>query len=866
MTPAPIDFEYLFEHSPNAYILLERDFTLVAANQAFLRVTGRRREELIGRKLFDAFPAAPGRSSREAIRRVQESLERTFAAGQRDMLALVEYPLARQTAAGPVFEERYWSATHVPVLGPDRQVRYVLQHIVDVTALQSLRQVLKDADAVRDVLLPLEVDVFNRAQLVQDVNRSLHAERQHLLQLFQQAPGFICFLRGPEHVFELASDAVYELVGHRELLGLTVEEAFPEAKGQGFIALLDKVYRSGKPYVGRDARALVRRQPDGPLTEIFVNFVLQPIFDRSGKVAGIFVQGYDVTEQHLVQSELDRYRAQLEDLVLERTRALDESQAALRHVQKLEAVGRLTGGVAHDFNNLLQVIGANLQLLQRTFQGDAAAQRRLAAALDSVERGARLASQLLAFARRQPLSPSVVNLPELLQGMDELLWRALGENVDLHIRIEPGLWNTFVDAGQLENVLLNLAINARDAMEDKGGGEFVIQARNCRLASPGEAQELELEPGEYVHLTVSDTGCGIPAELQEQVFEPFFTTKPEGQGTGLGLSMVYGFVKQSGGQIKLTSSPGEGTSIAVWLPRATRQEEQESIQMSGAARGGNETILVVEDDEAVRCTTVDMLRELGYQVLEAPDGGSALRLLQQRARVDLLFTDVIMPGPVTGVELVRRARRLQPDLPVLFTSGYANDTLVRDGRLEPGVNLLCKPFRQEDLDRRVRHVLNNARQAALAKRALTGSQGGEAGRTAAGAGSRLRILLVEDEELIREALRELLAETGYRVRAVASAEEAEALLATERFDVLFTDISLPGESGAELACRARRRDPRLAIIIASGYSRDALVLENDALADGVFLSKPFDVAAVEQAMAEIEAARHHAATGNVSRR
>lgn len=853
MMPAGIDFEYLFEHSPNAYMLLTRELNFVAVNAAYLQVTGRCREELIGQNLFEAFPADPHVASDEAIRRLQESIERTFISGQRDTLALIHYPLPRQTTDGMVFEDRYWSATHTPVFDSNGKVLYVMQHTVDITELQTLKQALDEAEAARDALLPreqLEAGVFSRAQMVQDVNRSLYAERQHLLQLFQQAPGFICFLRGPEHIFELASDAYYQLVGHRDLLGLRVREALPEVEGQGFISLLDGVYRAGEPHVGRDVRVLLQRQPNEPLAEVFVNFVYQPVFDRNGSVTGIFVQGNDVTDQHLAQEELDRYRAQLEDLVLERTQALNESQAALRHAQKMEAVGRLTGGVAHDFNNLLQIIGGNLQLLQRSLAKDASTQRRLTAALDSVERGAKLASQLLAFARRQPLTPNVVNLGGLLQGMDELLQRALGEDVVLQTEIEPELWNTFVDAGQMENALLNLAINARDAMAS--GGRFVIQAENTSLTSADQAQALDLTAGEYIHLTVSDTGSGIPPEVVEQVFEPFFTTKPEGQGTGLGLSMVYGFVKQSGGQIKLTSRLGQGTSIDIWLPRATQQEERDLAQLPGAVEGGNETILVVEDDDEVRRTAVDMLRELGYTVLEAHDGSSALGVLQQHGHVDLLFTDVIMPGAIASVELVRQAKNMLPGLQVLFTSGYTDDVLVHNGRLDPGVVLLSKPFRHEDLARRVRHMLNNAQQAALAQEALSAPQVAEP-TPASQAKSALCILLVEDEELIREALRDILEESGYDIQAAASAEEAEELLSASSFDVLFTDVSLPGKSGIELAGLARARYPQLRIILSSGYSANAPAMRSADFTDAIFLPKPYDIDEVERVMAKLAA-------------
>lgn len=845
MKTVRIDFERLLKHSPNAYMLLARDMSFVAVNASYVRVTGRPAEELIGHGLFEVFPADLHTQGNDASRKLRESIERVFSSGQTDTLALIHYPLVRVVAGEKVFDDRYWSATHTPVFNHSGEVEYVLQHTVDVTELQSLKQALQQAAVTTDALLPLEVEVFSRAQMVQDVNRSLHAERQHLLQLFKQAPGFICFLRGPEHIFELVSDAYYQLVGHRELLGFRAREALPEVEGQGYFELLDHVYQSGETHVGRNDRILLQRQPGKPLTEAFVSFVYHPVVNRNGVVTGIFVQGNDVTEQHLAQGELDRYRAQLEDLVLERTRALSESQAALRQAQKMEAVGRLTGGVAHDFNNLLQVISGNLQLLQRSLNADSLAQQRLAAAQESVERGAKLASQLLAFARRQPLAPSVVNLPQLLQGMEELLRRALGESIVLQVSIPDELWNTYVDGGQMENVLLNLAINARDAMES--GGRFSIQAENIHNGPAELSEELGLSSGEYIHLTISDTGCGMPPEIIEQAFEPFFTTKPEGQGTGLGLSMVYGFVKQSGGQIELKSEPGQGTSIELWLPKATQQEEQDAIELPSTVVGGDETILVVEDDAEVRRTTVDLLKELGYHVLEASGGSSALEVLRSHGHVDLLFTDVIMPGPVASLELVQQAKKMLPQLPVLFTSGYTDDVLAHNGKLDSDIILLSKPFQQEELARQVRHMLDNAPQASLAQQALAAAAGGEADAP----DHALRILLVEDEEFIREALQELLMDSGYAIQAVGSAEEAEHLLNETRFDVLFTDISLPGKTGTELVEIARARQPQLHIIIASGYTFKPSMGEKAELRDAVFLSKPYDIDEVERAIAEL---------------
>ncbi|SAI71635.1 two-component hyrid sensor and regulator [Bordetella ansorpii] len=419
----------------------------------------------------------------------------------------------------------------------------------------------------------------------------------------------------------------------------------------------------------------------------------------------------------------------LEAMVAERTASLEaantrlrdeaheraQMEFALRQSQKMEAIGKLTGGVAHDFNNLLQVIGGNLQLLVKEISasGNERAQTRLRNALNGVSRGSKLASQLLSFGRRQPLAPTVVNLGRFVRGMDDMLRRALGEGIEVETVATAGLWNTLADTSQIENAVLNLAINARDAME--GHGKLTIEAGNAALTDVYAARHADLEPGEYVMLAISDTGPGMPPEVLEHVFEPFFTTKPEGQGTGLGLSMVYGFVKQSNGHIKIYSEPGEGTTVRIYLPRAEQAEDDTPEPELGPVVGGTETILVVEDDEQVRETVVAMLSDLGYAILKAKDAVSALAIVESGAPVDLLFTDVVMPGPLRSPDLARQTRQHLPDVAVLFTSGYTENAIVHAGRLDAGVELLSKPYTREALARKVRHVLRNQQQRNLAR-------------------------------------------------------------------------------------------------------------------------------------------------------
>jgi PAS domain S-box-containing protein len=508
-----------------------------------------------------------------------------------------------------------------------------------------------------------------------------------------------------------------------------------------------------------------------------VELSIAPFSDGVTDGASIFVR--DLTQQRAAERQLEQVR---QDLL---------------QAQKLDAIGKLTGGVAHDFNNVLQVIGGNLALLQSQLAQQPAARRLAEAASSAVDRGAKLSSQLLAFARRQPLQPLPLNVNRRVQAMDELLRRSLGERVEIETVLAAGLWTTLADPNQLENVLLNLAINARDAMPE--GGRLTIETGNAVLEESYTAGFEALEPGQYVMVAVSDTGTGMPPEVAARAFEPFFTTKGEGKGTGLGLSMAYGFAKQSGGHIRIYSEPGSGTTIKLYLPRSLEPEAQIEASRAGPVRGGDETVLVVEDDLPVQTAVVNMLQALGYRTLRANDAQSALEILQSGEPVDLLFTDVVMPGPLRSPELAREARRLRPALAVLFTSGYTQNAIVHGGRLDPGVELLSKPYRQEELARKVRKLLD-ARPV----------QAEPAPPQAA------RVLLVEDEADLRASTHELLQLLGIEVDSVATAEEARERLATGRYGLLLTDLSLPGESGSELAAWAAAHDAQLRIVFASG--------------------------------------------------
>jgi signal transduction histidine kinase/ActR/RegA family two-component response regulator len=384
------------------------------------------------------------------------------------------------------------------------------------------------------------------------------------------------------------------------------------------------------------------------------------------------------------------------------------AEEALRQSQKMEAVGRLTGGIAHDFNNHLTVISSNIELLQRRLPPDNGGLMRLSdAAMAGVRRAATLTHRLLAFSRQQPLEPEPLDIGRLVSSISDLLRRTLGEDVAVEAVLASGLWQTRVDANQLENVLLNLAVNARDAMPK--GGKLTIETTNVHLDEAYAAAHSEVKAGQYVLLAVTDTGIGMTQKVIDKVFEPFFTTKPLGQGTGLGLSMVYGFVKQSGGHVAISSVPGRGTTVKVYLPRFVRAETQPASAPASAKTaqqaGSGETILVVEDDPDVRRTSVEALHGMGYQVLEAGDAMEGVRLIIDRGGIDLLFTDIGLPGGVNGRALADAARSAQPGLRVLFTTGYAHNAIMRDGVLDRSVHFIAKPFNLDALAAKIREAL-----------------------------------------------------------------------------------------------------------------------------------------------------------------
>jgi signal transduction histidine kinase len=549
--------------------------------------------------------------------------------------------------------------------------------------------------------------------------------------LFESAPGLYLVLN-PDLVIVAASDAYLHATktSRDGIVGRGIFEAFPgNPAGAGMPNLrasLNRVLRSGQP----DAMAVQRydmARPDGSgFDERHWSPVNLPVLAADGTVLYIIHRVEDVTEflqrapagdEQRVTEELLTRTGQLGAEIYRRAQQLQEandrlrlaneklasSQAALYQAQKMEAVGQLTGGVAHDFNNLLTVIIGNLDFLDNEAAANPRLRKLTATIRRSAERGARLTTQLLAFSRRQPLRPETCNLNTLIIDFDVLIKRAVGEAVAVRSDLHPGLWPCSIDPAQFEAGMLNLIVNARDAMPT--GGTLSITTRNVVIAADDPAFVDDVAPGQYVMVTVADTGVGMNPETLERAFEPFYTTKEVGKGSGLGLSQLYGFVRQSGGTARIASTVAGGTTVTVYLPKAVRETAQPEPASPPTKPKGSETVLVVEDDPDVLDIAVETLSDLGYRILVAYDGVEAMAILERDEPIDLLFTDIVMPYGINGIQLARQARKLRQDIKVLLTSGYTMQTLSAEYGAEKEFTIIGKPYRQAELAEHVRRAL-----------------------------------------------------------------------------------------------------------------------------------------------------------------
>ena len=802
----------------------------------------------------DRHPFVLGRPAREVWGGIWHVVGPQMEAAVKNAEGFSVYDQMLPMDRGSVVEETYWNYSFTPIRGEDGLVAGILNQGHEVTA-----------------------------RILSERRRAEELVRQR--RMFEQAPGFITILGGPEHTFEFVNQAYIRLFGERSFLGKTIREAFPELVGQGFYEWLDTVYRTGERLVLQRVPILLSH-PDAPDEVRYLDFIYEPLLDESGGVTGIFCEGYDVTDAHTSRAALEASEAALrdetqtlellnrvnaelagdldlkrlvqtvtdagrelthaqigayfhnnagdtfdlftlsgahasdfahlrgpratpifaptflnqgvvrsDDILLDsrygkisphyglpaghlpirsylavsvvsrsgevlgglfyghpepcqftprheklmfalaaqaaiaidnaklfqqvqsanetlelrvesRSRELSLANAALRQAQKMEAVGQLTGGIAHDFNNLLAGIIGSLEMLDRRIaQGRVdGLGRYVNAAQDSASRAATLTQRLLAFSRRQTLDPKPTDVSSLVLDIQQLISRTVGPSISVKVIAGTGLWLTKIDGAQLESALVNLAINARDAMPD--GGEICIETSNFTQDPVAHGAD-ELSEGDYVKVSVNDTGTGIAPEILDRIFDPFFTTKPIGQGTGLGLSMIYGFVHQSGGTVRVQSDNRSGTTLSLYLPRhvGAATEHLGAPPQQKTAGTARKTVLVIDDEPTVRMLMCEALEDQGYSVTEAADGPSGIKILQSLKEIDLLVTDVGLPGGMNGRQVGDVARSFIPGLKVLFVTGYAENAAVGGEHLEQGMAVMIKPFAMAHFAAKVRDML-----------------------------------------------------------------------------------------------------------------------------------------------------------------
>jgi len=683
-------------------ITFDLDGRMLDANDAFLRMSGYSRDDLEAGRLSLQSLTAP-----EFQGTVDRTLDELRTIGE---TTPIQKEYVRQDGS------RWWGLFAAKRLDDGLGFKFV----IDINEQKRAELALQDQTAALEAL--------NRTAAVTAVERDLDRVVQAVTDTGLELTGaeFGAFFY---NVMNEAGESymLYTLAG-------VPKEAFdkfpmprntavfaPTFGGEGIVRSddikLDPRYGHNTPRKG---------MPEGHLP--VASYLAVPVFARNGEVLGGLFFGHSATARFTEDHErrvvglaaqaaiaIDNARLfrevqaaneTLEQRVAERTKELTQAHEALRQAQKMEAVGQLTGGIAHDFNNLLMGITGSLELIERGLskRGVDGMERFLQGAQSSARRASALTQRLLAFSRRQTLDPKPVDVNRLIYGLEDLLRRTVGPSIEVEVVGQAGLWPALIDAPQLESALLNLAINARDAMPE--GGRLTIETANKWLDDRG-ARERELNPGQYLSICVSDTGTGIEKELVERIFDPFFTTKPIGEGTGLGLSMVHGFVRQSGGQVRVYSEIGKGTTMCLYLPRHVGDVDEETEEHPPVPDvGAGETILIIDDEPTVRMLMKEVLQEAGYAVLEAQDGPSGLRILQSERSIDLLITDVGLPGGLNGRQVADAARVTRPGLKVLFVTGFAENAAVGNGHLPPGMEVITKPFQVADLATKVSDIID----------------------------------------------------------------------------------------------------------------------------------------------------------------
>lgn len=670
------NFQLLFEALPHLVLVLTPgpDFIMVAANEGRVRGTNTRREDCIGRSIFEVFGRNPDGQSEFGAGVLRASLERVVQTGKPDRMAITKYDIPRPASEGGGFEVRYWSPLNVPVLDDRGEVRYIIHQTEDVTD-----QVLAEQHS--------------------STHLKLADERFRAALLASEAGIFDWYI--DEHSFYCDS-ALQQLFGLPDVLTSEPVERFLDhvhVADRGIVraALAECVH-------GKDFVVEFRLKRDAGRQWLLSK---GKVFrDAAGNPSYVTGTCADITARKQAEKALSDLNETLEARVAAEVAERSRVEDTLHQAQKMEAVGQLTGGIAHDFNNLLTGVIGSLELMQRRRRsGDETNDERyITAAVTSAQRAAALTQRLLAFSRRQTLDLKPLEVNPLVASLEDLLHRTTREDITVTTHLAAGLALVRMDANQLESAVINLAINARDAMPD--GGTITITTAAVHL-TPEEGAAMDLAEGDYVTLTVADTGVGMTPEVLAKVFEPFYTTKPIGQGTGLGLSMVYGYMRQANGGVRILSQPGKGTQVQLYMPCLGGDLDiLPSEESRSAPLGVGEVVLVVEDEAVVRSLIVEVLGELGYQTLEAGNAQEAMPFLENPQRIDLMISDVGLPG-MNGRQLADLAQANRPELKVLLATGYAEGSNV-EGYLAANMEIITKPFAIDALANKISEMLNPA--------------------------------------------------------------------------------------------------------------------------------------------------------------
>jgi PAS domain S-box-containing protein len=775
LSRSTLDFQALFQSAPGLYLVLTPDFTIVEVSDAYLRATMTKREQIIGRGVFEVFPDNPNDSAATGERNLRSSLKRVLERRVPDKMPEQRYDIRKPEAEGGGFEERYWSPINSPVFGPDKEVSYILHSVQDVTEMARLRQrgleqekVMKDLrgeerfrkafDANPE---PILIATLSDARFV-DVNESfLRITGYRREEVIGRTSPELKFLEGPEDHIRLIQMLTkqgsirdleipfFSRSGDRRA-GLGSAEVIEVAGEKCVIAILKDItsrkeaeaqMRLQAAALESAANAVVIADRSGkaiwvnPAFTTITGYAPSDVFGKnlrilnSGKHPKAFFQnmwetilagkvwkgeminrrkdGSLYTEDQTItpvrddRGEISHFIAIKQDIT--ETKKLTQQ---LAQAQRMESIGQLAGGVAHDFNNLLSVIIGYSEVLTDSLAHDDKTRKHVEEIQKAGQRAASLTRQLLAFSRQQVLEPRVLNLNTCVVEIEKMLRRLIGEDIELRTSLDSALGPVKADPGQIEQVIMNLAVNARDAMPQ--GGTLVIETSNADLGDEYSQQHPPLPAGRYVMLAVTDNGAGMSPETKARIFEPFFTTKEIGKGTGLGLSTVYGVVKQSGGYIWVYSEVGQGSAFKIYLPRTDRPEVQNrQAEAAPEVLRGTETVLLVEDEQAVRALTRSLLEQGGYTVLEAENGAQAIEMARQHpGLIHLLLTDVVMPG-MNGPALVGNILPIHPEAKVLFVSGYSGRFGAHTGLVPEGANLLQKPYSRATLLQKLRDVIDS---------------------------------------------------------------------------------------------------------------------------------------------------------------